>query len=245
MNIDFEKILYQVLPTSIRVGLTDIVKSFAYPFTIVYDLWKNWYDDLVLQSAITCQVMYLELIINSRLFGNYSRTIYITDGDQVTSDFIVNVPAGLNYNVQQLVGLLDKYKPTGKRYTIGQSDIVYEIQWINHVCELVDQQFIVHWTNPVCETVNMTENKVVASLNSVVDGGGAHHYCKVDLQYNAASNLTVVVWTNLGNYTVNVPSGANTAKTTSGAFDYQTAYILSITPSVDETFYYKKSIWPL
>lgn len=245
MNIDFEKLINQLLPTSLRAGLIDIVRAFAASFTSIYEAWQNWYTDIILQSSITCQVMYIELILNYRLFGSTARIVYITDGDQITSDFVVNVPAGTVYNVQLLVGLLDKYKPTGKRYVIGQSDIIYQIDWTNFVCEKVDQQFSYSWTNPVCELVNKTINRAAATRNSKVDSGGAHQYAAVYLDYNATSNLTIIVSTDLGNYTVNINAGSKMGETPSGIFNYNTCYILSITPSLDETYYYKKSIWPL
>jgi len=170
MNIDFEKLLKLLLPTFLRSGLVDLVKAIAYPFTTIYTAWKTWYNDIILQSSITCQVIYLELIINYRIFGSYNRVIFITDGDQVTYDFIVNVPSGTVYNVQLLIGLLEKYKATGKRYTINQTAYEYEYEWGSQVCEKVDRTFDFVWSSPVCEKVQPTENLITIqkSGNSVV-----------------------------------------------------------------------------
>lgn len=245
MNIDFVKLLKLILPTFMRNALDSIVKAIASQFTSLYADFQLWQIDIRLQAAMTAQVMYMETILNYRLLNSFLRIIYITDGDGVNVDFIVNVPSGVNVDNYRLIALIEKYKASGKRYTIAQSSYVYEITWTNPVCELVDQQFIAKWTNPVCEMVDMNVNKVVASLYSHVDSGGAHQYAYVQLQYNATSNLTVVVATNLGNYTVAIASGTKTGMTSSGAFDTNTYSISSITPSIDETYYYQKSTWPL
>lgn len=151
MNIDFHILLKWLSVTFMRSGFDVFLKPISDVFTNLYTSIKAWKKDAMLQAAITCQVMYMELIINYRLFGNYNRTVYITDGDQTTVDFIVNVPQGITYNVQLLIGLLEKYKATGKRYTIEQTQYSYNVSWTNFVCEKVSRTFNSVWADFVCE----------------------------------------------------------------------------------------------
>jgi len=154
MNIDFNKLINLLMPTFLRTeSLAAIYKAVSTPLVTEYGVFKAWQIDMRLQVAMTCQVMYIEAILNYRLFGNFLRTIYITDGDGIIVDFIVNIPAGITVNGQMLVSLIEKYKLKGKRYSIGQSTVTYEISWTDQVCELVEMIYEASWTDPVCELV--------------------------------------------------------------------------------------------
>ena len=151
MNIDFTKLITLLLPTFMRTGLTALISTIASQFTSLYADFQLWQMDIRLQAAMTCQVMYLETILNYKLLGSFIRTIYITDGDGVIVDFVVNVPNGLDIDNYRMIALIEKYKMCGKRYTIGQSAYTYTVNWSTFYCELADLEFVVQWTNPVCE----------------------------------------------------------------------------------------------
>lgn len=259
MNIDFIKLINLLLPTSLRSGLTDIIKACASALTSIYASWQSWYADIVLQSAITCQVMYMELIINYRIFGNYNRTIYITDGDQVTVDFIVNVPQGVTYNVQLLIGLLEKYKATGKRYMIEQTQFVYEINWTDFVCEKINQAYEVSWIDFVCEkissteitfdisydfylcqkeVVNLIDNQITVIANVI---NGIQTRINATAEFAVTSDVTITVhFANTGNeYTVLIPYGSVSGSRDSGSLETGEFSLTNVSPVSDDIYTYK------
>lgn len=157
MNIDFEKLIKLMLPISVRNGLQYIIAAIASVIQNMYDEFVLWQVDMRLQAQMTCQVMYLELILNYRLLNTFTRTIYITDGDGVTVDFIVNVPALVQVDANRMIGLIEKYKTFGKRYTIGQSQYTYEINWSDFVCEKALVTYEANWSGFVCENTYVDE----------------------------------------------------------------------------------------
>lgn len=232
MNIDFVKLFNLLLVTSLRSGLTDIVKSCAYAFNYVYASFKAMYAEAVLYAAITCQVMYLELIINYVIFGDYKRTIYITDGDQITVDFVVNVPASSNYNVQLLVALLEKYKPTGKRYTINQSQLVYNVTWSDFVCEKISRTFIANWSDFVCE-LEQTQTMQYNHLN--VYYMGSELYVVPD--YPTVSVIRVDLLVN--GTTVNVVIPIESTGYEAFGTEITSVSFVEINPTEDANFWYR------
>lgn len=152
MTVDFEKLHKLLMPTFTRLPkMTALLIAIATPFQNLFASFQSWQADIRLQAATTCQVMYLENILNYRLFGSFTPQITITDGDGITVDFIVNIPAGVTVNGQLLIGLLEQYKLKGKRYNVVQSTRQYSVVWSDPVCELEQVQFSVAWSNPVCE----------------------------------------------------------------------------------------------
>ncbi len=243
MNIDFHILLKWLSVTFMRSGFDVFLKPISDVFTNLYTSIKVWKKDAMLQAAITCQVMYMELIINYRLFGNYNRTVYITDGDQTTVDFIVNVPIGVTYNVQLLIGLLEKYKATGKRYTIEQQEFTYDVRWTNFVCEKVVEEIITYdtrWTDFVCEKA-LIYNPVSIHIVS--------RDFEATTPYNVTSTVSVVVKITYNNgmtYTTSgsIVIGQNSSGVISGQIpgDYsrpiQSIELLGVSPETDSTYIY-------
>jgi hypothetical protein len=189
MNIDFIKLLKLLFPTFMRSGIIGaLLTVIGIDLNNIYASFKVWKNNTRLQAAITCQVMYMEDIINYRLFGNFNRTIYITDGDGVTVDFHVNVATGTVVNGQLLISLVEKYKLVGKRYDIVQSTVVYSAEWGNFVCELKEFNYTAQWSDFVCElNIFMVENKATISLSDRI--------VTVTLESAATSDLAILIST--------------------------------------------------
>jgi hypothetical protein len=157
MTVDFEKLHKLLMPTFTRLPkMTALLIAIATPFQNLFASFQSWQADIRLQAATTCQVMYLENILNYRLFGSFTPQITITDGDGITVDFIVNIPAGVTVNGQLLIGLLEQYKLKGKRYNVVQSTRQYSVVWSDPVCELVGVECTAVWSDPVCELAVVT-----------------------------------------------------------------------------------------
>jgi hypothetical protein len=153
MIIDFYKLLLQLIPLSLRNGLGRIAEAVYKPLTTLYAAIQAYQRDIRLQAMSTCQVMYLETMLNYRLLGSFVRTIYITDGDGLTADFVINVPPTATVEYNRLYALVDKYRLYGKRFTVGQAVLTYEFEWTGLVCEQSAQTFTFEWTGLVCEQV--------------------------------------------------------------------------------------------
>ena len=152
MMIDFLKLLQLLTPQPIREAKYALHYAVSNVFVSLYTAWKAWQRDMQLQAVTTCQVMYLETMLNYRLLGEFTRSIYITDGDVVTADFVINVPVGTNVDYKRLYALVDKYRLYGKRFTVGQDAYTYQFEWTGMVCEINTQTYQFEWTGMVCET---------------------------------------------------------------------------------------------
>lgn len=158
MKIDYERLLQLLLPTFLRTGLRFIIQALAYPFKQLYAEFELWQTDIRIQAAVTCQVMYLELILNYRLLGTFDRLITISNGDGITVDFNINIPDNKTVDGAMLIALVDKYKTYGKRYQIENIQQLYGYEWNEPVCELNSLTYQYDWINPVCEQVNEKRN---------------------------------------------------------------------------------------
>jgi len=235
MDINFNTLLKLILPTSLRNGLTELVKAVASQFTALYSDFQAWQADIRLQAEMTCQVMYLEAILNYRLLGNFLRTIYITDGDGVLVDFIVNVPEGVSVDSNRLVALLEKYKTYGKRYQIEQSQYTYNVNWGGFVCEQIAETFVTEWGGFVCEreavptnlftfsTINNNTTVLLTTQHPV----GVEVTVLLSVKYNTGVQQE-------GIYIV-VPSGASGGSVTVGG-QITDVFVRSITPSSDANY---------
>jgi len=245
MNIDFNKLINLLMPTFLRSeSLAAIYTAVSTPLITEFALFKAWQTDMRLQAAMTCQVMYIEAILNYRLFSNFLRTIYLTDGDGITVDFIVNIPDGITVNGQLLVSLLEKYKLKGKRYTIGQSTVTYEIAWTDPVCELNGITYEASWTDPVCEKTDV--GPIDNNIRVLFSGNGAH----VESDYTVASNVTIVVNLSIahtgqdGNYNFYLPLGTSQSEAFLSDYGIISADIVSITPNSDSSYNYTNELTP-
>ena len=246
MNIDFAKLITLLLPTFMRTGLTSLISTISAQFTSLYAVFQLWQYDIRLQAAMTCQVMYLETILNYRLLGSFLRTIYISDGDGVIVDFVINVPPGLNIDNYRMIALIEKYKIAGKRYTIAQSAYTYNVEWSGFQCEKANREFSVQWTGPVCEleeVADLVNNLITLNLTysalNIADGT-----MSVSSQYNVTSELTIEVRCVLDNETKSeilvIPYGSNSSQEIT--FSYPTEILISgvysINPVSDSTYNY-------
>ena len=233
------------MPTFLRSeSLAAIYKAVSAPLMLEYEQFKAWQSDIRLQAAMTCQVMYIEAILNYRLFGNFLRSIYLTDGDGVTVDFIVNIPSGVTVNGQLLVSLLEKYKLKGKRYSIGQTTVTYEITWTDPVCELNVITYEASWTDPVCEKTDI--GLIDNNIRVFFSGYGAY----VESDYTVASNVTVVVYLSIahtgqdGNYNFELPVGTSQSAAFLSDYNIISAEIVGITPNSDSSYNYTNELTP-
>lgn len=236
MNIDFEKLILLVLPIRIRNGVKYIVKAIASAIQNLYDEYQLWQIDMRLQAQMTCQVMYLELILNYRLLHTFTRTIFITDGDGVTVDFIVNVPAAVQVDANQMIGLIEKYKTYGKRYTIGQSQYTYEVNWSDFVCEKVLMSYEAHWSGFVCEQTYVDEIR-----DNIISAETVDLMIHVTSSEPVASNVMVrirfVLAGNTHDYDMYLNTGQSSAWLEINE-PIQDLQILEILPSEDAIFRY-------
>jgi len=242
MNIDFIKLITLLLPTFMRNGLISIIQAVASQFTSLYSDFQLWQIDIRLQAAMTCQVMYLETILNYRLLGSFIRTIYISDGDGVIVDFIVNVPAGLNIDNYRMIALIEKYKIAGKRYTIGQSAYIYEVQWSDFYCEKANREFIVQWTNPVCE---LTGRIIVDNFISFDrDDHNVTVVSELAITFDNPVGLEVGVYIRtahtggIENFVFIIPPGESTSATRYMDYSIIECYITSVSPLSDSYYNY-------
>lgn len=188
MRIDFEKLIKLILPTFLRTSLQNLIIPAASTFQNLYEDYQLWETDMRIQAAVTCQVIYLEMILNFRLLNTFTRTIYITDGDGVLVDFIVNVPSGVTVDANRLVGLIDKYKTCGKRYTIGQSSYTYEINWSGPVCEKSLLTYSSAWSDMVCE-----QTEQAPQTTNLISATAVDMMIRVNSQYPVTSDVVVTV----------------------------------------------------
>ena len=230
------------MPTFLRAGILQaLLNAIATPFNSLFTSFRAWQADVSLQAAITCQVMYLEAILNYRLFGNFLRTIYITDGDGTTFDFIVNITPGATVNGQMLISLIEKYKLQGKRYQIGQSTVSYTTTWGDMVCQLQELVYTAEWSDPVCQQAVALQNNIIYWSNN------APQEIMVNAQYStpARSTLTIEFQCNMSDgttqfvYITLLPTdiyayGNTTGKTAT----ISSAVLKSITPSSDANYNY-------
>lgn len=246
MNIDFAKLITWLLPTFLRSAFVSLTQTVAAQFTSLYDDFQLWQLDVRLQAAMTCQVMYLETILNYRLLNSFIRTIYITDGDGVIADFVINVPQGIDVDNYRMIALIEKYKIAGKRYTIGQSAYTYQVNWSDFYCENVNREFVAEWTDFYCELqeavdlpTNLLTLHIALGAQNIADGT-----MWVTSQYPVATQLTVDVQCVLDAETrtenLVIPEGSNTSYI--GNFNYPSEIILYsiylVNPDSDSTYNY-------
>lgn len=233
MNIDFAKLLKLLLPTFMRNGLTELVTAVASQFTKLYDEFKAWQIDMRLQAAMTCQVMYLEAILNYRLLGSFIRIITISDGDGVTVDFIVNQQDGVVVDNFRMISLIEKYKTYGKRYRIDQVQYGYQVSWTNPVCELelAVETYEFEWTSPVCE-------KVEGKIGNMITATCGNHSVDINSQYPVASDLIVNVLVNGSIVRQETIAQGNSSSSIAFEVVTTTAVITSINPEIDNVYDY-------
>jgi hypothetical protein len=150
--MDYSKLLLLLTPIKLRTGIHTLLSAIAWPMQDMYDQYTSWCSQTRMQAAITCQVMYLELLLNSKIENNSSSRIYITDANGIEADFEVNMPAGIELDYR-LQAYLDTYKIAGKRYRVKQSSIAYAYDWVNMHCEIVQVTYAAQWINTHCEVV--------------------------------------------------------------------------------------------
>jgi len=246
MNIDFTKLITLLFPTFIRTYLMSYIEAISMQFTSLYSNFQFWKLDVQLQASMTCQVICLETILNYRLLNSFTRTIYITDGDGVIVDFVINVPAGLNIDNYRMIALIEKYKIAGKRYTIGQSAYTYQVNWSDFYCEKANREFIIQWTNAVCELDSISDlidNSISLSITfgaqNIADGT-----MYVTSQYNVTSELTIEVRCVLDNETKSeilvIPFGSNSSQVITFSYPREilVSSVYSINPVSDSTYRY-------
>jgi len=221
MNIDFPKLIKLLLPTFMRAGLTELVEAIASPLTSLYTDFQLWQIDIRLQAAMTAQVMYMETILNYRLLNSFIRTIYITDGDGVTVDFIVNVPSGVEVDNYRLIALVEKYKASGKRYSIGQSALTYEVLWTDAVCELISADKIINM---------LTADRDMGIHIFVVSEFVVTTEISVDIQVTYNGGLTSIE-------TVTIPLGSNTSNIIDKN-NVSSVMTIASNPAFDDTYIY-------
>ena len=241
------------MPTFLRLGsLQALYIAISTPLIIEWAAFKAWQTDMRMQAAVTCQVMYLEMILNYRLFGNFLRTISITDGDGVGVDFHVNILAGITVNGQLLISLLEKYKMVGKRYLIVQSTVTYEVAWTDQACELALLTYEASWTDQVCEMVYVDAG--FANMVSVHLSGNGSIYATTPL--NVTSRLAVrmhVIFLNGQTYDFSTIIEISTKESTWIEAQIPGDYIskpssvtlISVSPESDTTYIYYGSSNPL
>jgi hypothetical protein len=239
MNIDFNKLVTLLLPTFIRtMSVADLVKALTGSLQQLHTEFQAWQNDIRLQAAMTCQVMYLETILNYRLLDSFLRSIYITDGNGVTVDFIVNLASGVSVDNYRMIALIEKYKIAGKRYSIQQSDYTYEVHWSDLVCELVNMTYTANWTDFACEKVD------IAPTNNPISIIQSDYSVFVQSMEPVASTLTVILYLTIahtgndGNYEFIIPAGSVTSNAFNSSYLIQSAVPVSITPESDDTFIY-------
>lgn len=245
MNIDFIKLLKLLFPTFLRSGtIGALLTAIGTDLNALYTSFKNWQTDARLQAAITCQVMYMEAIINYRLFGNFHRTIYITDGDAVTVDFHVNITPGVTVNGQLLISLIKKYKLVGKRYDVVQSTVTYSAEWTDFVCELNELIYTSEWSDFVCELVEETQTLIdnYITLTYTENGSGVGVDFTVTAQYPVAS--TIIVELDHYGIVLIIQAGTTTASETQttavdgSSVSIQNLYISGTSNTSDNTYNY-------
>lgn len=247
MNIDFNKLITLLLPTFMRNGLTSIVQAVASQFTSLYTDFQLWQIDIRLQAAMTCQVMYLETILNYRLLGSFIRTIYISDGDGVIVDFIINVPAGLNVDNYRMIALIEKYKIAGKRYIIGQSAYTYQVNWSDFYCESAEKEYVVQWIVPVCELLyeqSLINNLVYVQFNNTI----IHALSPINVASRVLVSMHVIY---LNGHTMDFSTYIEIGTNLSPAVDAQepgdygskvsSVTLISVSPQFDATYNYSST----
>jgi hypothetical protein len=181
----------------------------------------------MLQAGTTCHVISLEFYLNYKLLNSTLRTIYITDGDGITTDFVINVPTGITVDYTQLSAIVNKYKMFGKRFSIGQLNITYTTQWTHPLCELEPKKY-----NPVelwfpdmlhlgVKTNHATDSDVV--VNVLVGAYWQSYYVWIPAAYH---DFTIAAGSR---YSSTIPRPNDS---------YQTFEIISVTPEQDATSTY-------
>jgi hypothetical protein len=246
MNIDFAKLLDLLMPTFLRAGILQaLLNAVATPFNLLLKSFQTWQSDMRLQAAITCQVMYMEAILNYRLFGNFLRTVYLTDGDGVTVDFIVNVSPGVTVNGQLLISLIEKYKLQGKRYKIVQSSVIYTTEWGNPVCQLQELIYTAQWSDPVCQmVVSLLYIKITAYIGVGSSIGIVPAYVDITPLRSSLSIVVNVTMSDNSTQTLDItllPTDSvafGNTNTFGGIIFAKTVNIESITPFSDTNYNY-------
>lgn len=197
MIIDFFKLLLLLCPTFIRVGVISFAESVTAPLQDLYDDFRLWQMDIRLQSSTTCQVLYLETMLNYRLLGSLLRVIYITDGDGISTDFVINVPEGVTYDSSQLNALVNKYKLYGKRFTVGQTNYTYEAIWTGMFCETISAENLLttHFdTNHVWVTSAVPVKSVLLiSIQVAIQGRPTQmKWVTINNETSESNHLTIV-----------------------------------------------------
>lgn len=147
-KLDIERLTVMLLPTLSRQGRTMAwLRALTFPIGQLYNEWAAFRDRNLYILAHSGQVVYLRKVLNDS-FDTALRRIQIVDGNRFgrvyiyTSgevkpaflgkmylrnaidfadtgvDFIVLVPAGLQFNNFDMTALIDFYKLASKRYTI-------------------------------------------------------------------------------------------------------------------------------
>lgn len=163
MNIDFKRLLQLLFPTLLRRDMTAITAIGAV-LQLMYDEFRAWQADIRLQASTTCQVMYLELMLNYRLLNTFNRVIYITDADGISTDFIINIPESVTVDYSRLQSLINKYKLYGKRFSTEQSTYAYDVVWTNYVCEKKQLQIGEYYSGGYVGAIIGVQYQIVSPL---------------------------------------------------------------------------------
>jgi len=165
MIIDFFKLILLLLPTFLRDALNSLALSVIYPIQELFDKFEVWQNDIRLQASTTCQVIYIETMLNYKLLGTFERTIFITDSSDNEFDFIVNVPTSVSVDYNRLIAIVNKYKLFGKRFNVGQSAYTFEVLWTDVVCERIYLEIGMHYSGGRVAYIDGNDVIIAYSLN--------------------------------------------------------------------------------
>lgn len=160
--------IYNLLFIAIRqVKLVEFINVLITPFQTGYTELTNYITDARLRSAATWQTLWLEKLLTDAL--GYEVTISEASG--LPFDFQVS---GVDFADTTLArGLINRYKMSGKSYTIDYLDIAVIGQWDDYICALTDQfDYAGQWGDYVCAKELSTSITITVSVLWTGPSGG-------------------------------------------------------------------------
>lgn len=132
--------------------------------------------------AGTPQVCMLKKVVHDELGIN----IEIEEGDGKPYDFIVKTSSTYTDKEQQIFALLERYKMAGKSYKYMNSEVDFEYQWEDYVCEQCE--FFVEWAGYICEQKQKKEILILVNPQYDVNG-----YLSIKVKFTEALPVDIVL----------------------------------------------------
>ncbi len=124
-KIDFEILIQMLIPSLIRKPkLTALLVVLFFPFKLIWDVFIDFRESVLLQLNCTGQVIYLERLLNI-MFNNGNEGIVIVDGSFSAQFYLSNKLEGF-----EAVYFSNKSENLEANYLQNKSEFIYDFDFL-------------------------------------------------------------------------------------------------------------------